>query len=290
MSLQKFSQYEKKFLAFIDILGWSEEVVKSEQDGNIRNKLSELIFAFQFEQLAGNHAGTTLDTGEVVTFFSDTIVISVLPKWDALGQLVQQISRLCQRIVGLGFYVRGAITLGSIIHKNNIIYGPALNRAYTLESQYSIYPRIILDKEMLIPGNAAQTLNDFLMYSPDGFNFINYVEKYGLSDKELEEYVKPIIKDVADRIQTTKNNSNINAKYVWFAEYLNKICDKRNLSLGIDVWENTDKPCFKQIKIPMGRPVNEAALGMEYSRRNRNAPCHCGSGKRFKQCHGRLSK
>jgi hypothetical protein len=39
----------------------------------------------------------------------------------------------------------------------------------------------------------------------------------------------------------------------------------------------------------MGRAVNEGASKMGYSRLRRNEPCPCGSGKRFKQCHGRLS-
>ena len=33
-----------------------------------------------------------------------------------------------------------------------------------------------------------------------------------------------------------------------------------------------------------------AALPEEWERTNRNAPCPCGSGKKFKQCHGSLVK
>ena len=50
-----------------------------------------------------------------------------------------------------------------------------------------------------------------------------------------------------------------------------------------------------QIALRKGEPVTVAALGLpttaeatdEYAGVGRNAPCPCGSGKKFKMCHGR---
>jgi hypothetical protein len=47
-----------------------------------------------------------------------------------------------------GLLIRGAITIGDIVHDDSIVFGPALNRAYELESQQAIYPRIILDPDV----------------------------------------------------------------------------------------------------------------------------------------------
>jgi len=53
--------------------------------------------------------------------------------------------------------------------------------------------------------------------------------------------------------------------------------------------------CCRQL-VPISRTEGErllvtvAALPEEWERTNRNAPCPCGSGKKFKQCHGSLVK
>lgn len=44
-----------------------------------------------------------------------------------------------------GFWLRGAVTIGLLHHDEDIVFGPALNRAYELESRHAIFPRIILD-------------------------------------------------------------------------------------------------------------------------------------------------
>lgn len=48
-----------------------------------------------------------------------------------------------------GFIVRGAITYGDIYYedKRNIWFGPAMNRAYYLETKVAKYPRIIIDPD-----------------------------------------------------------------------------------------------------------------------------------------------
>lgn len=41
--------------------------------------------------------------------------------------------------------MRGAVTVGAIHHDQHIVFGPALNRAYELESKVAFYPRILID-------------------------------------------------------------------------------------------------------------------------------------------------
>ncbi|MBC7470770.1 MAG: SEC-C domain-containing protein, partial [Ramlibacter sp.] len=37
------------------------------------------------------------------------------------------------------------------------------------------------------------------------------------------------------------------------------------------------------------RPAGGVGLGEQYARVGRNDPCPCGSGKKYKQCHGKLA-
>lgn len=47
-----------------------------------------------------------------------------------------------------GFLLRGGITIGEIVHDGECVFGPALNRAYELESQIAKYPRFVLDPDI----------------------------------------------------------------------------------------------------------------------------------------------
>jgi len=44
-----------------------------------------------------------------------------------------------------GFFLRAGVTVGDIYHDENMVFGPALNRAYQLEDAGK-YPRIVLDE------------------------------------------------------------------------------------------------------------------------------------------------
>jgi hypothetical protein len=69
----------------------------------------------------------------------------------------------------MGFYIRGGLTVGSLIHiRNKIVFGPALNRAYELESRYANFPRIILD-----PNVPELAINSFCIAQDEEFTFLN---------------------------------------------------------------------------------------------------------------------
>ena len=48
-----------------------------------------------------------------------------------------------------GFIVRGAITLGKLIHTNKYLVGPAMIHAYELESKVAKYPRVLVDAKLI---------------------------------------------------------------------------------------------------------------------------------------------
>jgi hypothetical protein len=50
-----------------------------------------------------------------------------------------------------GWPIRGGIELGLAMDiDNDDIYGPALARAYTLESKVAQYPRIVIGEELIL--------------------------------------------------------------------------------------------------------------------------------------------
>jgi len=84
--------------------------------------------------------------------FSDSIV-RVRP-YDAEyndGSLFHEIIALVHAQADLshhGIFIRGGVAVGKIVFEKNAVFGPALVRAYDLESQYANVPRIIIGPEV----------------------------------------------------------------------------------------------------------------------------------------------
>lgn len=115
------------------------------------------------------------------------------------------------KCLALGFPIRGGIDigLGMEINKNEF-YGPALSRAYTLESKIAQYPRIVLGDELInyLKLNAALKENDkisgarklgakmclnMFAQDSDGYPIIDYLGKHfnpKLDNDTFESVVK----------------------------------------------------------------------------------------------------
>jgi hypothetical protein len=82
-----------------------------------------------------------------VSSFSDNIVMSqAIDDPMKMMFFIQQLGPFVAATVMGGFLLRGGITIGDIYHDDEVVFGPALNRAYYLESKVADYPRIILDQ------------------------------------------------------------------------------------------------------------------------------------------------
>ena len=72
-----------------------------------------------------------------------------------LNDLILQTAILQLQLVGRGFFVRGAITIGEIHIHDGMIFGEALVHAYELERDRAIDPRVVLsdDARQILEGN-----------------------------------------------------------------------------------------------------------------------------------------
>jgi hypothetical protein len=136
--------------------------------------------------------------------FSDSIVVFLslcttddakLPVRGILGILVAAALTFIG-LLGEGHPIRGGIDVGLGFQPSaNEIYGPALSRAYALESRIANYPRIVVGDELIRYLNemgAQQTIDEFssqskkvatsciecLTYDEDGIPFVDYLGPY----------------------------------------------------------------------------------------------------------------
>lgn len=93
-----------------------------------------------------------------------------------LGRLVDIAQRIqCKFMSVYQLLIRGSIATGKLYLKNNLIYGEGLINAYLLESNYAIYPRIIISDD---------TLNKFVKKGIEEVNFFDKTYNDKMVDKE----------------------------------------------------------------------------------------------------------
>lgn len=151
---KKPQEYTSRVVAFFDILGWRSKVISAGSDPAKIAKLHNILLLFSL--LRSNEESNAIPA-QLATSFSDNVVISTTLKQEFVHFALIQAAAAQLFAAAEGFFVRGGITVGQIFHDRNVVFGPALNRAYELESRHSKYPRLTVDPD---------TLQQFGDYSP----------------------------------------------------------------------------------------------------------------------------
>lgn len=170
--------YENRIVAFLDILGFSALVGQLASHPDLRKKvhraLSE-IRGYKESSLRNETAQRTLE----VSVFSDSIAISGAP--DELTTIISSASHLQCQLLGLGILVRGGISIGPTFHAEDLLYGEGMLKAHELESKTAIYPRIVIDPQLIGPSDAGLCAM-FLRKDTDQFWFVDPYASGGLPD------------------------------------------------------------------------------------------------------------
>lgn len=237
--MTRIRKYEERYVAFLDILGFKNLVIQSEKDSKIYEIINIALNTFLEEKRINDLFGSFK-----VTTFSDNIVISTINiDNDDLFALMMTVIQLQGFLYQEGILLRGAITKGLIKHTNDKVFGPALNEAYILESEFAIYPRIIIKKEIYqdamrkYKSEKFPCLQDISMFKncliQDKFNdilFLNTLDFESELDNGLEEYYEILLR-LRDCImeQINKADYKVKSKYVWLANYYNSNISKKKL-------------------------------------------------------------
>ena len=169
--------YQDRVTAFIDILGFGSLVEKSTNNTDLQKSIKAALESVspktiaekdfvrinesvippekldEVKALAALFTQAVRGQHEVaVSYFSDCITISALVEDVLASQMVLDLA--CKLSIRIWsdhrLTLRGGITQGLLYHVDGgQIFGPAMNRAYYLESKLAIYPRIIIDDSCL---------------------------------------------------------------------------------------------------------------------------------------------
>lgn len=198
------------FVAYLDILGASKYMQdNSEQFLNdlnaiYENTMNDVIFT------------NVLSKKDIaIKIFSDNILIAVkttkqdTDRQSKLVKIINLVGNLYCNALRLGYLVRGSITEGKFYRNKTFVYGKALVEAVKLEEKIAIYPRVIIQDNLvsLIPQYIAQD-NDRKYY----LNCFIFTKTFDNTSFKLR---------ILNQLTKCSNNEEITQKIMWLVTYFN---------------------------------------------------------------------
>jgi hypothetical protein len=231
--------YEDRVLAFIDVLGFSEAVkntIKNDtEDETETNKIDNLIKNLQWDLNFDKDEEGKHFNSKVVSQFSDSLIISYLMTEEAgIFKILLDLLYICATALYNGFLLRGAVVCDKVYHIEKKVFGPALVKAYEMEKNLAIYPRIILDDNIIsiamtyhLKDHDSETeinhINELILKDFDGLNYINYFDaiesELDAGFEEMPEYLDNL-RNIIKKMEEIDKFS-VKSKYLWLKEKYN---------------------------------------------------------------------
>lgn len=241
----------KRIVLFIDLLGFKNFVTKNEQ--NDLERIKSVLDDFQ-KSLLSQRVYEHLQIGEIeknISIFSDSVIISIedkSPDQKYLGEIIEDIAQQifeCQiSLFEHAILIRGGLTLGNIYHEKDMCFGTAQIKAYELESKYAVYPRILIDIEIINflkkkrGKNFSRLEDNFISKDDTDFYFIDYAKQVKYYEesknsfagfkklngkKSRKIYYSKKLKIQLSKIISKEKDKKIKTKYIWLYNQFNKL-------------------------------------------------------------------
>jgi hypothetical protein len=216
--------YEEKYVAFLDILGFSDVVEQADQDPELRRALAKVLHIFQ------TTCGTNPITGTRVTQFSDSLVITAARTEQGLHSVLNGCEWLAMNLIQYAVLLRGGVAIGRVSHEDHILFGIGVNRAYQFENTGGP-PRIALAADVVADIDSYPFFRDSAVWTADPvsgspiLHTLRQVEHYDaipraggiVWDRTARHIAEVISVNAADGVLP----EGPRAKWVWLQGYWN---------------------------------------------------------------------
>lgn len=262
MNEQISSKYKKGLVIFIDILG-SQNQKDFDKLYNINNTFHTLL-----KDNEKNNKDYVIYQRTIYTFSDCAYIIYdfkegvPLYKQD-LGKLFEVALCNCESIMlhflSKNIAFRGGVAYGELYYEKdrNILFGPAINEAYQLESKVAIYPRIVLNNyvaEKIIDNwnrvvydmDYPTTEKDIMMWNIIGnvkflegcivkkdfdgiymMHYLNSIEKNvdvsSFTRMSNDMFINSCKSFCQSQIEINNERCHIVQKYTWLLEYIDSV-------------------------------------------------------------------
>lgn len=222
------------FAALLDVLGYRERLETDRRHGTLH-----------FKEVLENalRCLTSVNDAEYShQAISDTIILTCSAR-DRFIPFLRVLRDVQTGFLRNGLYLRGGVTFQQHFRSGAITYSPAYAGAHELESKLAIYPRIVVDHNIVemfeSSGSGAELANAQLLCECNGVFFVNIIDEENWP--ELFSKAKELYQHDAARI---KRAESVFCKHLWFQEYLlsSQFADSKAKRYvpGIRVWDSRE--------------------------------------------------
>ncbi|MBR3919674.1 MAG: hypothetical protein IKJ59_13245 [Clostridia bacterium] len=220
-------EYKECYIAVLDLLGFKAALKK--YDCN--------TIATIFDEINEEYTISYNETREPIVnkedihikVMSDSVCIYIESRTEnALPALIATCDYFQIRMLRLKepMLSRGAIVKGKLYHNNDVLFGEGFVKAYYMQENEAIYPRVIIEKNIIegfkTNNNADQRYIDLLLTKDfDGYYFSDYLSLFYCLNHEQESW-KNFIKYVIAK-KENEENGRARAKYSYITESLPRI-------------------------------------------------------------------
>lgn len=247
--------YERRLTAFIDILGFKSLVEQSFYDPATLSLIDSAMKLILKQRNMNDQWNKIYDDQKRITTFSDSIVISC-PASKGSGNLfyiILDCIHIQMELAFLGILVRGGISIGPLYHDGDIVYGPAMNEAYRLESQIAKHPRIIVSKETLVEGlkrtcsahhtveQEAEFIDGLIKDCDDGWFFLDMLsqsQELDYPEGDYYVYLATLRKVIIEGLRNC--DAGVVTKFRWFKHYFNNTLEEMKSFPDTSDWYEGD--------------------------------------------------
>lgn len=219
------------FVALLDVIGYKKKIEDDRHSG-------EETFKTQLENSLAVLKG--LNEAEFsYQAISDTLIIAT-PPTSPFIELLDALKRVHKSFLTNGLLLRGGVAFAPHFRAGQLTYSHALPVAYQLEQQQAIYPRIVIDSNIIdlfardgkLYGERTQISEKKLICVENGIYFVNvaggHVEEYYDLAKSLYESEK----------RSLDGHEHELAKHRWLQNYVLRLSTNELPPYidQIDVW------------------------------------------------------
>lgn len=227
-AVDSYDRETKKYIvAYLDILGATNRIRenKTAQDASL-NLLYNLYK--QIQNLASEN-GIKKFADIEFKIFSDNIIIAKKVSDDINNDVLSLLgcvsNFLCSSVGdSVGWLVRGGVTIGDFYIDDMVVWGSALVRAYELEDKIAVYPRVVLDDNVV--EIITKIDSDYVRRDTDGQCFLNYMTIWSYAGEFVQAAFEQM-KSEARRKDGTYTDK-VHQKLWWHMNYINQALDEKN--------------------------------------------------------------
>ena len=221
-------------VAYLDMLGSKERILNDDEEEKSLNTIKEIYeYALQIPgeinpSLSHYHMETRI--------FSDNIlIVNKLVDEDGrkrdlrteLENMYTVVTRFQERALEYGWLLRGAMTKGQLYFDDMLVWGKALVKAHMMEETKAIYPRILIDDELVksiqnVYSSQKEAKIIAIKQDADGCYFLNYLDstiflKYPHDEEKYENHFRKMFGEPV-------KDDSVRQKRLWHVHYHNSVC------------------------------------------------------------------